>query len=546
MMNPRSSVSEPLHLYRVAGPEIPPVSVPAGGSARIGRAIDCEICLADPTVSRNHCLIAFRAERWFITDQTSRAGTLLNAVKLAPGQTAPLESGDLITLGPWLFRVMIGSGRPVSMPTVEDTGPATILETIQEGQLAGMAQQRLALLLDYASELNRATSEEELASIVLKCAIAGSGVSRAALVKPLNAAQQVEIVASMSASGARAGNAADFSISRSLLNEAAAGRIARLTTRAVADVAVSIADLGINSALAAPIMVDSAVVACLYLDARGAESRVRADAADFCTALARLCGLAYANIKRAQIEQRRRVLESELAAAREAQQLIVPRGGVLRSISYRVAMQPGSFVAGDLFDVVPLPNDRVAVCIGDVTGHGVGAGILMAAAQSHLNAMLRHTGDPAASVAATNAYLSAHSAPNRFVSLWVGVFSPSERSLTFVDAGHGHWMLINPGRHVHAIESTGGPPLGVVAEYTYPAEVLPFEHDYAALLYSDGIIEQRSPTGEMFGRERVRQALLNDPAALEDPSTILESVIRHATTPSLDDDATAAVVRWSS
>lgn len=532
----------PLILHRVAGPEAPPIRVPQGGAARLGRAIDCDVVLTDPTISRQHCTFTSHAGRWFLTDLGSRAGTLVNAVPIAPNQAAGLEAGDLISIGPWLFRVILGAAAPVSLNTIDDAaGPATYVETISEAQLGGIAQQRLSVLLDYAGELNRAAGEAELAQILLRCAVAGSGLTRAAVVRPVGGGESVEVIARMDAA---AQPESGFGISRSLVREAAAGRIARMTSRMAADVAVSIADMGINSALAVPIMVDASVVAVLYLDARGGEHRVRSDAADFCVALARLCGLAYANIKRDELESRRRELEAELSAAREAQQLIIPVSGSRGGIAYRIAMHPGSFVAGDLFDVLELPGGRVAVCIGDVTGHGVGAGILMAAAQSHLNAALRYTGDPALAVAAANVYLSSHSAPNRFVSLWVGVFDPASRTVTYVDAGHGHWMLLQGGEIARTVESAGGPPLGVDADFTYEQETLTLGSGSALLLYSDGIIEQRAPNSEMFGRGRLREVIVAAQQGLIDPAAIVDAVMLHAGTKSLDDDATAAIVRW--
>lgn len=538
---PQTSLNLPLRLHRVAGPDVPPIEVMPGKASRVGRAIDCDIVLTDPTISRQHCTIGSHGDRWFLTDHGSRAGTLVNALQVPANQPAPIEPGDLVSLGPWLLRVSMGAEAPPAMNTIDDSvGPETYVETINESQLGGMAQQRLSALLDYAGELNKAKGETELAQVLLRCAVAGSGLTRAAVVRPVDAGDSVEVIARMDAMGRPDST---FGISRSLVREAAAGRTARLISRMAADVAVSIADMGIHSAIAIPIMIDASVVAVVYLDARGGESRVRTDAVDFCVALARLGGLAYANLKRDQLDARRRELEAELAAAREAQELIIPVSGSKGGVKYQIAMHPGSFVAGDLFDVIELPGGRIAVCIGDVTGHGVGAGILMAAAQSHLNAALRYTSDPAKAVAAASAYLSGHAAANRFVSLWVGVFDAAARTVTHVDAGHGHWMLFEPGKPARLVDSAGGPPLGVDPDFAYEPETLSLADGASVLLYSDGIIEQRGPTGEMFGRERVRDVLAG--AGERDPTAILEAVMAFAGTRTLDDDATAAIIGWA-
>src|SRR5262249_4009123 len=202
----------------------------------------------------------------------------------------------------------------------------------------------------------------------------------------------------------------------------------------------SIAELGIHSALCAPVPIGDDVIAYVYLDARGSESSVRADAAGFCEAIARAYGLALANLKRTELERRQVQLAAELAAAREVQStMLPPKEADLGVIRYGVEVRPGLFVAGDLFDVIGLPGGRVAVCLGDVAGHGVGSALLMAMTQSHLHAELRRSEDPAEALSGVNRYLCERVGGGWFVSLWVGIFGPGG-SLHCVDAGHGHVM----------------------------------------------------------------------------------------------------------
>ena len=157
--------------------------------------------------------------------------------------------------------------------------------------------------------------------------------------------------------------------------------------------------------------------------------------------MARLAGLALANLRRVQLEQRQHQLETEVRAARLAQELITPaESGRVGGLHYAARVRPGSLVAGDLFDVVALEDGRVATLIGDVCGEGIGASVIMAATQSHVRALLARGADPADAVGHVNRYLSAHTAPGKFVSLWLGVFDLERGELTYVDAGHGHWL----------------------------------------------------------------------------------------------------------
>lgn len=545
MSDSRATNILPLRLVPVAGPAIEPAEVPADRASVLGRSAECTHCLPDPSVSRRHAEIVRRAGRWLLTDLGSRGGTYVNSLRVAPDSPTPLATGDEIRIHPWTFRVQVGSAEgagpmTMSLRTQDDSGgQGRYVETFTGAELQGLGQQRLDLLLDYASEINSAQDESELAAAVVRSALSGSGLARAALIRTIGGGEEVEVLGSQTAEGIAAGT---FSFSRSLIREAEGGRVARLGGQLAGDGMHSIVAMGIHSALCAPVIVDGSVVACLYLDARGAESRVRADAMDFCVALARLSGLAFGNIQRRRMHDRQREMEEELGAARRVQELLVPQSGEAAGVRFRVHVQPGQFVAGDLFDVVPLRDGRVAVCIGDVTGHGAGAGILMAAAQAFLNSALLGEGDPARAVAATSRYIVRHARVGKFASLWVGVFDKASSKVTIVDAGHGHCLLVDGGRAARRLDAAGGQMLGVDADGSYESVTIDLPPGSRLLLFSDGIIEQPGPGGARFGMDRLIQGL-KDPGT-DDPKRIIHAVEAFAGTKRLDDDATAAWVGW--
>jgi sigma-B regulation protein RsbU (phosphoserine phosphatase) len=293
----------------------------------------------------------------------------------------------------------------------------------------------------------------------------------------------------------------------------------------------------------------------LYLDARGAESRVRADAASFCAALARVYGMAIGSATRAELEGRRAALEAELRAAREAQQLMMPpAAGELRGVRYAVRSVPGQFVAGDLFDAAELSEGgggRVAVSIGDVSGHGAGPAIMMASTQAYLNAVLARVGGAgeggvAGAVGQLNRYVCARSGAGRFVSLWAGVVDAAAGTLTYVDAGHGHWLLVradgSEGPAGTMAAGGRGIPLGIDPEYAYAHEVVEVRRGDRVVLYSDGLLEQRSAAGEEFGPSRIRGAVRGTATAQEAADALMRAVEAHAGRAVFDDDTTIAVV----
>lgn len=548
-MPQEASNAHPLRLDRMAGPEahVAPIQ-PDDGQAVIGRSEGCEIALVEETVSRRHAAIRHRGSHWMLEDLGSRHGTFVNSIKIAPGQATALGEGDLIRIGPWMFRVSLGAARGSFAQTIDDSTFGTQrVERVSAEHAARMAQHRLDLLIECAGAITGAKTEEAMAETALRSALLGSGFERAALLRQSDGDAEVEIISHQSRNGGEPGEGGSFTFSRSLLREASGGQMTRLAaTRTDGPVGQSIAELNITAALCAPVMIGPAVAAYLYLDSRGgSRGHVVGDAAGFCHVIARLCGLALLNIRRQEMEERQRRLEQEVAAAREAQILILPSDhGEIGCLRYAMRMRPGRFVAGDLFDVIPLRDGRVAAVIGDVTGEGVGAAMLMVAAQSHLHAALAQHGDAAAAVNIVNRYLAGRCALNRFISLWVGVFDLQTGRVDYVDAGHGHWLLkpAESRESAAVVRHTGGIPVGIDERFEYRAERLDAVPGARLVLYSDGVVEQRSPEDEPFGLDRVIELVNRSTSAVEDVRSVLAAVDAFAGRSDLSDDTTVASI----
>jgi sigma-B regulation protein RsbU (phosphoserine phosphatase) len=239
---------------------------------------------------------------------------------------------------------------------------------------------------------------------------------------------------------------------------------------------------------------------------------------------------------------RQRELDEEMAAAREAQQLMVPmQQRELVKIDYEVEFLPGRVASGDLFDVVTLADGCVAVILGDVSGKGVGAAILMAASQAYLHsALLRHE-SPAMAVADLNQFVLERSASNRFLTLWVGVFS-AHGDLVYVDAGHGHWAQCGAdGVTVHHAASS--PLVGAFDGVEYEDVSLRLTAGERIILMTDGIPEQPGRDGDQFGSDRVRSILEKTRTCKEDVSELLAAVRAWSGEASFADDTTVASIQ---
>ena len=530
-----------LRLDAIAGPPVGPVCIEPGETLVVGRSSQCDRRLADPSVSRRHCLIAQGPDYWAITDLGSRHGTYINGQRLEAEKPIPVERGDTVSVGPWTFRAKIGGLASVSRTTTNELlADSQHVETVLPGEMESLAQHRLDLLLNCAANLNSAADESELAISIVEAALEGSGFPRASIIRPGDKDGQVEVVAWRDSSGTATG---ELSFSRSLLEAASSGELVRMSGQGSVDQAHSIIQLGIQSALCAPVSLGPAVSAYLYLDAREMEANLHPDAAAFCQALARLYGLALSNLKRADLEKRNRQFQRDMDAAREAQALMLPNeSGAFGRLQYAVHVRSGRHVAGDLFGIVPLSDTRTAFFIGDVTGKGVGAGIIMTATQTFLSHALRMNDSVAEAVQEANTYLGQRIRQDQFVSLWVGIIDHETSRLEYVDAGHGHWIMYDVRDGPGFRTSEGGLPIGVMVEEVYESESLDLGEGERIILFSDGIVEQMDESGEQFGRDRILEALTRSSTPGEDVSGLFRAVEEFAKKDQLADDATVASI----
>lgn len=530
-----------LRLVAVRGPAVPPVEVTRAGAV-IGRGSACEVHLVDATMSRRHAEVKHVGGRWLLSDLGGPNGTWLNDVRIEQTQPMPLAPGDRIGVGPWVLQVGTWTPTTVAMTggpeVIEDAAEVKRIDPAATGKLA---HHRLQLIIDCAGRINDAGTERELAQSLLESVVVGTGYGRAALVRIAGDQEAVEVLGTWAREGQEASQ-----FSRSLVIRASAGEMVTLAAQqSNADWGQSIAELEIHSAMCCPILVDDQVAACLYLDARASESAVAPDAAGFCEALGKLAGLAMANLRRRSMQARQRELDEEMAAAREAQQLMIPlKRQAGAGLQYAVEFHPGRVASGDLFDVVQLEHGRIAVILGDVSGKGVGAAILMAAAQAYLHAALARHASPADAVEDLNNFVLARSASNRFLTLWVGVFA-ADGSLTYVDAGHGYWVHVrSDGVEMH--HAATSPVVGAIEGIEFQANVVQLGESDRIVLMTDGVPEQPDAAGEQFGLANIESVLARTRTVDEDVVELLAAVRGWSGGDALADDTTvASVLAWA-
>jgi len=196
------------------------------------------------------------------------------------------------------------------------------------------------------------------------------------------------------------------------------------------------------------------------------------------------------------------IQDEELQRAREIQISLLPKEiSQLPGFEVASAWQPARAVGGDYFDVLKLGENRLAICIADVSGKGVPAALLMANVQASLRASVRDLDSPARVCSIINGMLCASIAADRFVTFFCGVLDSASRNFRYCNAGHPYPILVSCGT-VRALDQ-GGAVLGVFPAWTYQESSVNLSSGDRLLLFTDGITEAEGPRGEEFGMERV-------------------------------------------
>jgi serine phosphatase RsbU (regulator of sigma subunit) len=533
------------------------------GPVRIGRRSNSDIVVDDPRASREHAVLEFQgdeeapnqppgsASAWTLTDTDSRHGTWVNGVKVQASRPVPLRHGDVISIAGRTFRMVNRAAGALSTTlrfrTRDDMGgdPRQTISTISGQQGSESRQQRwLRLLLACAQTLREADGEQALAEAVLDAAAAGVDAPNLAFLGPMGEDAEVDVLAHRGDIATKSG----LRVSRTLLREAALGEPVRLTGDAqMPSGSHSIMSLGIDEAVCVPLTLGPGIAAYLYADRRGsAGAPLTTEACEYLVGLGRMASLALADLKRRDLERRQARVDADLAAAGEAHRFILPpRRGQFGSLSYVGESRPGqAALGGDFFDIVELPGGRIGVALGDVSGKGVAASVLMTSTQGFLHAALMRHADPARAISDLNTYLVPRKRADRFVTLWLGVFDPREASLVYVDAGHGHAVLIDEANDACFLREAGGPLVGLAPGSEYESATVAMNPGSRVLVVSDGLVEQQSPEGDEFSLTRVTQMAAAVTQEEDLLSQIFVALHAHADSPRLADDATAVLVYW--
>jgi sigma-B regulation protein RsbU (phosphoserine phosphatase) len=218
---------------------------------------------------------------------------------------------------------------------------------------------------------------------------------------------------------------------------------------------------------------------------------------------------AYRELEEAQaalVEKER--LERELELARELQQSILPHEFPhLPGFSCAARSQPARQVGGDFYDVIPLSEERVGLVMADVSDKGMAAALFMALTRSLIRAEARRSSSPRQVLLRVHRLLLEMSRANMFVTVFYGVLDLAQGTFCYARAGHDRPLLLSPSTGECRFLTAKGTLLGLIEEVSLEEARVDLGPGDLLALYTDGITDAKSPAGEFFGVERLREAV---------------------------------------
>ena len=203
-----------------------------------------------------------------------------------------------------------------------------------------------------------------------------------------------------------------------------------------------------------------------------------------------------------QARERERV-EQDLRVARRIQQASLPKEvPELQGWQIKPYYQPAREVGGDFYDFLELEDGRLGLVVGDATGHGVPAALVMSTTCGMLRAVALSVDSPGEVLARVNEALSARIPPSMFVTCFYAILEPKSGRLLYANAGHD-LPYLRRSRGAEELRARGM-PLGLMPEMSYEEKEAMLGAGEAVLFYSDGLVEAHHPEGEMFGFPRLQ------------------------------------------
>jgi serine phosphatase RsbU (regulator of sigma subunit) len=240
-------------------------------------------------------------------------------------------------------------------------------------------------------------------------------------------------------------------------------------------------------------------------------------------------------------------LQSEIAIAASIQRNLLPREGpTMGGVSFSAHFEPTASIGGDYYDVFNIDKSRLAVAIGDVSGHGLSTGLVMAMVKAAITTLVDEGADEESLFERLNDLVYRSTERRAFMTLAFTIFDLEKGRIRHTNAGHLYPYLLRDGKPTPISIESPSLPLGVREKIVSRTVDLDLQEGDAIIYLSDGIIEAQNEHGDPFGFDQLEGLLAHQtdrsPSAIRDQ--ILEAVARHSGTRPADDDRTVMILRF--
>jgi phosphoserine phosphatase RsbU/P len=539
----------------------------------IGRSSRNDICIGDPFASRLHAEIRRENDQILLVDNGSANGTFLNGQRVA----APvrLQYGDVIRIGETEIEYALGdqtmmsgatvflSGSGGALPADTITSPipsrstSDLLSSIQSGIISGElrmpsggqaaarapetpGRDLLSIVSQVGIALLPRTSLEDTLKMTIDLVFQAIPAERGFLF--LKEGDDLTCKIARGANRQALPTASQVQISRSITQKVLNDRESVLTSDAMQDPRFqaqhSVVLSQIRSVMAVPLASGEETFGMVYVD-NPFNNRFKEEDLGVLTTIASVASIKIEHERLLEERLEKRRMEEELKVASEIQMRLQPvappkiGGWDMTGVSF-----PCREIGGDYYDFIQRKRDnRLIIAVGDVSGKGTGAALLM----SSLHAAVRAQSQTRASISEVmseiNQYIYENSPPNKYLTLFYGELDSETGSLTYSNGGHNTPLLMRRSGEMVRLDK-GGLPVGLMQGTSYAEDTVKFEPGDVLVIYSDGITESVDAEDEEFGEVRLIDVVK---ANLQRPVSGIRDRIDEAlsrfvgTTPPVDD-----------
>lgn len=484
-------------------PPEPPVHLSLDAEViTVGRSSDCLIPIPNRYLSRRHAELVADGDGWVLRDNGSVNGTFVNGNRVA--SPVRVVRGDRIGIGD--AELVIGDSETPAEPEIPDLVTEFVL---REGELKESAD-RSRLIHRLALELISDRPMAALFDFILDRVVEFMHPSRTALAL-LSDDGQLSIVKLRPAQVAPE----SLAISRTLAGEVVRDRKVVVFTddglHSAIAAAASIVGQNICSALCAPLIAGDKVLGVLYVDYQASRGVITEDDAQLAAQIARVAAmkLESTRLREAAIEKQK--LEEALELARSIQMRMLPQlpsAGTTAAFDIAAKMVPARQVGGDFYDFYATPDgNQLYVCIGDVSGKGIPAALLMAVSRALLRSYIMAGGTPSEVLRAVNRQLCDESDDEMFVTAFCASIDLESGAIRYANAGHPPPLVASHSGTARSLPVRPGLVLGCTPDFSYVEESAFLGGGEVLVLYTDGISEATNLQGDFFSVERLQELL---------------------------------------